>query len=115
NNDAFEQFSGFERFEKTGRSTWTVTGAAGFLETTINQGTLSIDPTGALLSVHTLVDSEGTLNVNGGLLTLGADILPSGTLSGNGVVIVFSGDDLLGNLTNQGVIAPGNSIGTLFT
>lgn len=78
------QFRGFEAYEKTGTSTWSLTGTSA-----------SVTP----WSIH-----EGSLAVNGGL-TGTVDVLSAGTLGGVGVIT--------GNVANGGVIAPGNSIGTL--
>ena len=82
---ASAQYQGFGNFQKTGSSTWTLTGTnAAALSWAINAGTLSVNGTMA----------NSTMTVNAG-----------GTLGGNGTV---------GNTTiNGGTLAPGNSIGTL--
>ena len=79
------QYQNFGIFQKTGSSTWTLTGTnAAALPWTINAGTLSVNGTMA----------NATMSVNSG-----------GTLGGNGTV---------GNTTiNGGTLAPGNSIGTI--
>ena len=82
---ASAQYQGFGNFQKTGSSTWTLTGTnAAALSWAINAGTLSVNGSMA----------NSTMTVNAG-----------GTLGGNGTV---------GNTTiNGGTLAPGNSIGTL--
>ena len=78
------KYQGFDRFSKTGTSTWTVSG------------------TSAATGPWTV--SAGKLALNGevtGNMTVSA----AGTLGGNATVN--------GNVTNSGIIAPGNSIGTI--
>jgi hypothetical protein len=82
---ATAQYQGFGIFQKTGGSTWTLTGTnTAALAWTINAGTLAVNGTMA----------NSTMTVNAG-----------GALGGTGTV---------GNTTiNGGTLAPGNSIGTL--
>ncbi len=80
------QYQGFEAFEKTGTSTWTLTGdGSGFAGTTTVSG--------------------GLLSING---TLGGtvSVLSGGRLGGSGTVGTTS-------VADGGIIAPGNSVGTL--
>src|SRR5205085_200700 len=57
------QYQGFTAFEKTGTSTWTLTGStAATTPWTINQGTLAISQDGSLGA------SAGTLTMDGGTL-----------------------------------------------
>ncbi|WP_453962508.1 autotransporter domain-containing protein [Amorphus suaedae] len=100
------QFRGFEAFEKTGTSTWTLNGTT--TETTpwtIKGGTLSISTDGAL--------GEGTVTIDGGTLAITADttvdnrvsLRPSnGTISvGTGIAATLSGSTTgSGNLTKAG-------------
>lgn len=79
------QYLAFEKFVKTGSGTWTLTGSSGSNGSwTIEDGRLSLNTT-----------------LNTSLMTIAAP----GTLGGTGTVV--------GNVTNAGTIAPGNSIGTL--
>ncbi|MCY1164906.1 outer membrane autotransporter barrel domain protein [compost metagenome] len=83
---ANDQYVGFNAYRKTGTSTWTLTGSNTMATPwTINAGTLSVN--------GSIANSSVTVN-NGGIL------------GGNGTV---------GNMTIAagGVLAPGNSIGTL--
>ncbi len=88
---AADEYAGFEHFEKTGASTWTLIGA----NTTptawaVNQGTLVVGDA-AHGSTTTLL---GTVRVDS-----------AGTLRGHGLVA--------GDVTNNGIVWPGGSIGTL--
>lgn len=78
--------TGFETFEKTGASTWTLTGS--------NAGTA------------TFAHDQGTLVLNATLQNMAMTVAGDATLGGTGT---------LGSLTvaNNGILAPGNSIGTL--
>ena len=78
-----QQYQGFDKFSKTGSSTWTLTG------------------TSASTGLWTV--AAGTLALNG-TLNAPVTVAAAGTLRGNGT--------LIGDLTNSGRIAPGNSIGT---
>lgn len=79
------QFTAFEALEKTGASTWTLSGTNAFTgPTNVLAGTLSLG-NGASLP-------GSTVTVNGG------------TLAGNGTI---------GGLIANGVVAPGDSIGTI--
>lgn len=76
--------SGVGSLTKTGAGTLTLTGANTYTgATTINTGTLSVN----------------------GTITSPVTILTAGTLMGTG--------SITGNVTNNGIIRPGNSIGTL--
>lgn len=78
------QYLAFERFVKTGSSTWTLSDTSGSNGPwTIEDGTLALDTT-----------------LNTSLMTIAA----AGTLGGNGTVV--------GNVTGAGTVAPG-SLGTL--
>lgn len=80
------QYRNFDKLEKTGSSTWTITGSGDFSgSTAINEGTLLVN--GSLAGSAVTVASGGRL---GGAGTVGATTVASG-----------------------GRIAPGNSIGTL--
>src|SRR5690606_8561466 len=78
------QFRGFEQFEKIGTSTW------------------SLSETSSAMTPWTI--REGTLAVNGGLNGM-VEVLSDGTLGGDG--------SITGDVINFGILAPGNSIGTL--
>ncbi|MPZ38779.1 MAG: autotransporter outer membrane beta-barrel domain-containing protein [Rhizobiales bacterium] len=81
-----EQYRGFQAFEKTGASTWTLTGTSSeIMPWTINAGTLAVN--GAIAS--------STVTINNG-----------GMLAGNGTV-----GGIMANA--GGTVSPGNSIGTL--
>lgn len=85
------QYRGFEAFEKTGTSSWTLTGDGSAFT-----GTTTI--------------RAGTLAVNG---TLGGSfyVLDSATLGGSGTI--GSGAGSLVTVASGGKLSPGNSIGTL--
>jgi len=92
-------------FVKQGLGTWTLSGSnVYFGSTTISAGTLTLAATGSINSTPSIdVQSGATFNVaavSGGYV-LGA----SQTLKGNGSVA--------GNVTANGIVAPGESIGTL--
>ena len=79
------QYQGFGAFQKTGASTWTLTGT--------NQGVMS------------WAVNAGTLSVNGSIASSALTVNAGGTIGGNGTI---------GNTTiNGGTLSPGNSIGTL--
>ena len=79
------QYRNFDSFIKTGSSSWTLTGtSAATAPWTVEEGRLALNGT---------VNSPVTVSA-------------MGTLGGNGRVI--------GDVTNSGTIAPGNSIGTFF-
>ena len=79
------QYQGFGAFQKTGASTWTLTGT--------NQGVMS------------WAVNAGTLLVNGSIASSDLTVNAGGTIGGNGTI---------GNTTiNGGTLSPGNSIGTL--
>ena len=80
------QYTGFGVIQKTGAGSWTLTGTnAGTMSWTVGSGTLSVN--GSMANSSFTVASGGTL---GGSGTLGATTINSG-----------------------GIVAPGNSIGTL--
>lgn len=78
------KFSSFETLAMQG-SAWTLTG------------------TGAFTTSTTV--SSGTLSINGTLTSPTVTVQSGGTLGGTGTVV--------GAVTNNGIVAPGNSIGTL--
>ncbi len=81
------QYRGFQTFEKTGASTWTLTGTSTFAgPVNVNAGTLSVNGD---------LSSASSLTVNAG-----------GTLGGNGIVGATQ-------INAGGALAPGNSIGLL--
>ncbi|MDR9781158.1 autotransporter family protein [Rhizobium redzepovicii] len=84
---AAQQYRNFDTFEKTGRSTWLLTGVGtATTNWTIYDGTLLIGDHSAASSVI-------------------GDITNFGTLGGSGTIF--------GDVTSSGTVAPGNSIGTL--
>jgi len=128
--DIGTKYVGFGNFDKTGSSTWTLTGTTTAVTPwTISQGTLSISSIGALGNVagavtfdggtlqttatmtngHQLIlDAGGTIDVSAGILT------QNGLISGNGGLIV-TGAGLLkinGNNTYLGgtTIKDGGSV-----
>lgn len=80
------QYRNFDALEKTGSSTWTLTGSGDF------SGTTNIN--------------QGTLMVNGSLAGSAVTVASGGRLGGSGTVGALT-------LAEGGRIAPGNSIGTL--
>ncbi|MPZ38780.1 MAG: autotransporter domain-containing protein [Rhizobiales bacterium] len=80
------QHRGFEHFEKSGGSTWTLTGTA------IHTGDMTVND-GALI-VNSSISSSSLLTVNAGGLVGGTGTLPATTING-------------------GTLSPGNSIGTI--
>ena len=81
------QYRGFQSFEKTGTSTWTLTGTSTFA------GPVSVD--------------AGTLSVNGNFSSsILTTVNAGGTLGGNGIVGATQ-------INAGGALAPGNSIGLL--
>ncbi|MBW9055552.1 autotransporter outer membrane beta-barrel domain-containing protein [Rhizobium mesosinicum] len=84
---AAAQYQNFDTFEKTGSSTWLLTGVGtATTNWTIYDGTLLIG------------DHSAASSVIGNITNLG-------TLGGSGTII--------GDVTSSGTVAPGNSIGTL--
>lgn len=84
---AAAQYQNFDIFEKTGTSTWLLTGVATTAtDWTIYDGTLLIGDHSAASSVI-------------------GDITNFGTLGGSGTIF--------GDVSNSGTVSPGNSIGTL--
>jgi hypothetical protein len=78
------QYRGFGNFQKTGTSTWTLTGT--------NSDAVSWTMSG------------GTFNVNATVMNWSFTVPTGSTIEGNGTV---------GSLTIGGTVEPGNSIGTL--
>ena len=130
-NTSSQQYQGFEGFQKTGTSTWTLTGTqSGNTPWTINQGTLSISQDASLGTLAGgLVFNNGSLQttapfsttrnmvLNGGagsFQTL-ADLTIAGVISGGGVggLIKTGGAKL--TLTANNTYSGGTSIllGTL--
>ncbi|MBB3461291.1 autotransporter outer membrane beta-barrel domain-containing protein [Rhizobium sp. BK377] len=84
---AAAQYQNFDTFEKTGSSTWLLTGVGtATTDWTIYDGTLLVGDHSAPASVI-------------------GDITNFGTLGGSGTIF--------GDVTSSGTVAPGNSIGTL--
>ncbi|WP_041782266.1 autotransporter domain-containing protein [Ancylobacter novellus] len=99
---ATQQYQGFENYEKTGTSTWTLTGTTGAVTPwTISQGTLSIsadanlgDPSGGLTFDGGVLENSSSfttaraisLEADGGALQIGADLTVSGVISGAGAL-----------------------------
>lgn len=84
---AAAQYRNFDTFEKTGTSTWLLTGVGTTAtDWTIYDGTLLIGDHSAASSII-------------------GDITNFGTLGGSGTIF--------GDVTNSGTVSPGNSIGTL--
>jgi outer membrane autotransporter protein len=104
---ASAQYQGFGNFQKTGTSTWMLTGASTEATPwTVQQGTLALDSAISLTNSSFAINNSGTLQVNGSNTNSVIAINTGGTLRGTGTVgatTVHAG----------GVIAPGNSIGTL--
>ncbi|HTK00439.1 MAG TPA: autotransporter domain-containing protein [Bordetella sp.] len=137
------QYQGFGQYQKTGTSTWTLTGTSTeAMPWTVQQGTLAVD--GSLANSSFTVDNaaltvDGSITgssfaVNTGTITVGATgavdnssfaVNTGGVLAVNGsagtsAVAVNAGGTLRGSGTvgattvhAGGTIAPGNSIGTL--
>lgn len=83
-SESIAKFLSFETLSMQGGD-WSVTGNGAFTTSTAVQ--------------------SGTLRVNGTLTTPSVTVASAGTLGGGGTII--------GNVVNNGTIAPGNSIGTL--
>lgn len=92
-------FQNFEALWMQGTD-WVLGGNSTFNTLTVQSGVLEV--TGSLAATTTV--EGGNLKVNG-MLTGNTMVRPAGTLSGSGVIT--------GVVTNQGTVAPGNSIGTL--
>ncbi|OZI61903.1 autotransporter outer membrane beta-barrel domain-containing protein [Bordetella genomosp. 11] len=122
------QYRGFGVFEKTGTSTWTLTGTSTeSTPWTVQQGTLALDSAVSLTNSTFTVNNSGTLALNGGtsLTNSSFTINNGGTVqvggsNTNSAVAINSGGRLIGNGTvgattvhAGGIVAPGNSIGTL--
>ena len=95
--------SGSGSLVKTGAGTMTLTGASTYTGSTIiSNGTLSIKGGGSIAGSPTIIlNSNALLDVSASSFALGANQ----TLKGNGLVN--------GVITNNGIISPGASIGTL--
>ncbi|HTK00100.1 MAG TPA: autotransporter domain-containing protein, partial [Bordetella sp.] len=104
---ASAQYRGFGNFQKTGSSTWTLTGASTEATPwTVQQGTLALDSAISLTNSSFAINNSGTLQVNGSATNSAIAINTGGTVRGTGTVgatTVHAG----------GIISPGNSIGTL--
>lgn len=101
-SDIGSLYQGFQSFQKSGDSTWTLTGTPGQVTPwTINQGTLSVssddalgDPAGALTfnggTLQTTAPFSSTravtVNVGGGTFETNADLTSSGPISGPGAL-----------------------------
>jgi outer membrane autotransporter protein len=86
------QFRNFGQFEKTGTSTWTLTGTPGqAMPWTISQGALAVDNAGSL-GTSTLTFNGGTLQALAALTFTNAIALSgSGTVDTNGNDVTLSG------------------------
>ncbi len=90
---ATAQYQGFGVFQKTGTSTWTLTGTnTATMPWTILQGTLAV--TGEIASSTMTIQSGGTL---GGSGTVGAIVAQSGATVAPGVITPFSTLNVTGN------------------
>jgi Ca2+-binding RTX toxin-like protein len=87
------QYSGFETFQKSGTSTWTLTGT-GATPWSVDQGTLLVDGSIAGATVLGGVfggsGSAGAVTVNGGTLTAGT-LSTAGNLTTTGVTLAAAG------------------------
>ncbi|WP_287496124.1 autotransporter domain-containing protein [Pandoraea sp. CB10b_02] len=84
------QYRGFRVFRKTGTSLWTLTGTgASITPWSVEAGTLQV---GSDASPNTLLNGD-------------VQVDSAGTLRGRGTIV--------GNVTNNGIVRPGASIGTL--
>src|SRR5699024_11149212 len=97
-----KQYQGFNAFEKTGTSTWTLTGTTGAgTPWTLKKGTLSIASEDALGAQSSALTFDGgtlqntkaftlarrvTLDGAGGTFDTGADLSVSGVISGTGAL-----------------------------
>ena len=108
------QITGTTSVLKTGSGTITLTAANSYSgATTIQQGTLTIGVGGSISNSTSLIvgdaGSSGAL-LNVSALTSGFTIGSTQTLMGIGTVVTGTG---AAKTTNNGILAPGNSIGTL--
>jgi outer membrane autotransporter protein len=104
---ASAQYQGFGIFEKTGTSTWTLTGTSTeSTPWTVNQGTLQLDSAISLTNTSFTINNSGTLAVNGSHTNSVIAVNSGGTLQGSGTVGATT-------VSAGGVIAPGSSLGTL--
>lgn len=88
---------------KRGAGTLTLTGTNSYSGATVVEG-------GTLVIAGT--NNTGDTTVNGGKLVVNGTIAPATTTTVNQYG-TLGGSGTLGNLTNNGLVAPGNSIGTL--
>ncbi|MEO5760113.1 MAG: autotransporter outer membrane beta-barrel domain-containing protein [Mesorhizobium sp.] len=148
------QYQNFDSFEKTGTSTWKLTGtgtattnwtiqqgtlqigdggiSGSMIGNVVNSGTLAFDRSDQVIFAGTISGTGGVNQIGTGTTVLtgantysGATTITAGKLSVNGslansAVTILNGGALGGNgmvgattLQAGGVIAPGNSIGTL--
>jgi outer membrane autotransporter protein len=122
---ATQQYQGFETFEKTGTSTWTLTGTTSAVTSwTISQGTLSVSSDANLGAASgglsfdggTLENSSAfataralTLQAGGGTLQTDADLTVSGVIAGAGA-LTKTGNGTL-TLTGTNSYTGGTTIG----
>ena len=96
-----------------GNDTLTIIGNGSEDEQFLNLETIEVnaDATGFDLngSNSTFIDD---LNVNTGLFSVNRDLFLSGTATVNSAGILGGTGQISGNITNNGTVAPGNSIGT---
>lgn len=104
---AAAQYRGFGGFQKTGLGAWTLTGTSTeAMPWTVQQGTLLLDSAVSLTHSTFTINNAGTLQVNGSNTNSAIVLTSGGTLRGVGTVGATT-------VRAGGVIAPGNSIGTL--
>lgn len=101
------QYQGFGVFEKTGTSTWTLTGTSTQATPwSINQGTLALDSAISLTNTSFTIDNSGALQLNGSNTNSIVAINAGGMLQGTGTVGATT-------VHTGGVVSPGTSVGTL--
>ena len=92
------QFYGFTTYEKTGISTWTLTGTPSTtIDWVIDQGTLNFAGMTGGVKVSSLSGSGGSLDLGANTLTLdtSANDTFAGTVSGQGLILQGSGTQIL--------------------
>lgn len=95
--------TGTDNLVLQGTGTESIAKFLSFETLSMQGGDWSVTGTGAF-TTSTAVQS-GTLRVNGTLTTPSVTVASAGTLGGGGTIV--------GNVVNNGIVAPGNSIGTL--